>query len=188
MNHILKDLRIIEGSAFVAAPLAGMTLAQLGADVIRFDPIRDGLDAKRWPVDQHGKSLYWVGLNKGKRSTAVELINVTVGQSVAVGDKIATIEAMKMKTEVFAKGAGKVMRSQSSPAIRSTPAASCSRSPEGADPMTIPDTVYGALLLSVIDFFLSMVMISGIGVVLGLFPLLNRLGKVDEAALRQSDH
>ena len=40
MNHILKDLRIIEGSAFVAAPLAGMTLAQLGADVIRFDPVR----------------------------------------------------------------------------------------------------------------------------------------------------
>ena len=27
MNRILKDLRIIEGSAFVAAPLAGMTLA-----------------------------------------------------------------------------------------------------------------------------------------------------------------
>ena len=45
-----------------------------------------------------------------------------------------------------------------------------------------------ALALSIIDFFLSMVMISGIGVVLGLFPLLNRLGKVDEAALRQSDH
>ncbi len=56
MNHILRDLRIIEGSAFVAAPLAGMTLAQLGADVIRFDPIRGGLDAKRWPVDQHGNS------------------------------------------------------------------------------------------------------------------------------------
>ena len=34
---------------------------------------------------------------------------MTVGQSVAVGDKIATIEAMKMKTEVFAKGAGKVV-------------------------------------------------------------------------------
>jgi glutaconyl-CoA/methylmalonyl-CoA decarboxylase subunit gamma len=39
----------------------------------------------------------------------VESIDVTVGQSVAVGDKIATIEAMKMKTEVFAKGAGKVV-------------------------------------------------------------------------------
>ena len=38
----------------------------------------------------------------------VQAVHVTVGQTVAVGDKIATIEAMKMKTEVFAKGAGKV--------------------------------------------------------------------------------
>ena len=39
----------------------------------------------------------------------VQTIHVAVGQTVAVGDKIATIEAMKMKTEVFAKGAGKVV-------------------------------------------------------------------------------
>ena len=39
----------------------------------------------------------------------VQSVDVTVGQSVGVGDKIATIEAMKMKTEVFAKGAGKVV-------------------------------------------------------------------------------
>ena len=38
----------------------------------------------------------------------VQSVDVTVGQTVTVGDKIATIEAMKMKTEVFAKGAGKV--------------------------------------------------------------------------------
>ena len=31
---------------FVAAPLGGMTLAQLGADVIRFDDIKGGIDAK----------------------------------------------------------------------------------------------------------------------------------------------
>jgi biotin carboxyl carrier protein len=35
-------------------------------------------------------------------------IDVTVGQTIAVGARIATIEAMKMKTEVFAKGAGRV--------------------------------------------------------------------------------
>ena len=39
----------------------------------------------------------------------VQSVDVTVGQSVSAGDKIATIEAMKMKTEVFAKGAGKVV-------------------------------------------------------------------------------
>jgi hypothetical protein len=54
--------------------------------------------------------------------------------------------------------------------------------------MTMPDTVYGAVLLSVIDFFLSMAMISGIGVVLALFPLLNRLGRIDDSTLRDSQH
>ncbi len=72
MNEILQGLRIIEGSAFVAAPLAGMTLGQMGADVIRFDPIGGGLDARRWPITTAGKSLYWPGLNKGKRSLAVD--------------------------------------------------------------------------------------------------------------------
>ncbi|MCU0837731.1 MAG: CoA transferase [Rhodospirillales bacterium] len=71
MNRILDGLRVIEGSAFVAAPLCGMTLAQMGAEVIRFDPLEGGLDARRWPLTAAGRSLYWVGLNKGKRSIAV---------------------------------------------------------------------------------------------------------------------
>lgn len=54
--------------------------------------------------------------------------------------------------------------------------------------MIVPDTLDGAILLSVIDFTLSIVMISGIGVILALFPLLNRLGKVDEEAIRQGHH
>ncbi|MCC7271537.1 MAG: CoA transferase [Alphaproteobacteria bacterium] len=73
MGGILAGLRIVEGSAFVAAPLGGMTLAQLGADVIRFDPIGGGLDYRRWPVTAAGESLFWAGLNKGKRSIAVDL-------------------------------------------------------------------------------------------------------------------
>jgi 2-methylfumaryl-CoA isomerase len=73
VNAILDGLRIIEGSAFVAAPLGGMTLAQLGADVIRFDQIGGGLDRHRWPVTDDGQSLFWVGLNKGKRSVQIDL-------------------------------------------------------------------------------------------------------------------
>ena len=72
MYKILEGLRVVEASAFVAAPLGGMTLAQLGADVIRFDPIRGGIDARRWPVTKEGRSLYWAGLNKGKRSLAID--------------------------------------------------------------------------------------------------------------------
>ncbi|MEI6702939.1 MAG: hypothetical protein WCL71_05305 [Deltaproteobacteria bacterium] len=44
----------------------------------------------------------------------------------------------------------------------------------------IPDTLEGALILSVIDFFLSFVIIAGIGVVLSFFPLLNRFGPKGE--------
>ena len=75
MTGILAGLRIVEGSAFIAAPLGGMTLAQLGADVIRFDDIQGGLDSDRWPVTKDGRSIYWAGLNKGKRSIAVDLRN-----------------------------------------------------------------------------------------------------------------
>jgi 2-methylfumaryl-CoA isomerase len=70
---ILNDLTVIEGSAFVAAPLGGMTLAQLGADVIRFDQIGGGLDRDRWPLAAGGQSLFWAGLNKGKRSIEIDL-------------------------------------------------------------------------------------------------------------------
>ncbi len=73
MTPPLDGLRIVEGSAFVAAPSGGMALAQLGADVIRFDQIGGGLDARRWPLTAEGESLYWAGLNKGKRSIAVNL-------------------------------------------------------------------------------------------------------------------
>ncbi len=72
MAGILDGLRIVECAAFIAAPLGGMTLAQLGADVIRCDPPDGGLDHNRWPVTRSGKSLYWAGLNKGKRSVAVD--------------------------------------------------------------------------------------------------------------------
>ncbi|MET0183726.1 MAG: CoA transferase [Caulobacterales bacterium] len=73
MVKILEGLKIVEGSAFVAAPLAGMSLAQMGADVIRFDLLRGGLDYARWPVTKEGRSLFWSSLNKGKRSLAVDI-------------------------------------------------------------------------------------------------------------------
>ena len=73
MTGVLDGFRLIEGSAFVAAPLGGMTLAQLGADVIRFDQIGGGLDFQRWPLAADGQSLFWAGLNKGKRSIQVDI-------------------------------------------------------------------------------------------------------------------
>ena len=66
-------MRVVEAAAFVAAPLGGMTLAQMGADVIRIDALGGGLDYRRWPVTDDGTSLFWCGLNKSKRSVALDL-------------------------------------------------------------------------------------------------------------------
>ena len=69
----LAGVRIVEISSFVAVPLAGMTLAALGAEVIRIDPIGGAADYHRWPLADSGDSIYWAGLNKGKQSMAVDM-------------------------------------------------------------------------------------------------------------------
>jgi 2-methylfumaryl-CoA isomerase len=59
-----------------------MTLAQLGADVIRIDPIGGNIDYRRWPLSALGSSLYWAGLNKSKRSIALAL-DTAEGRGIA---------------------------------------------------------------------------------------------------------
>lgn len=83
MSGPLSGLRIIESSAFVAMPMAGMTMAQMGADVIRIDRLQGGLDAHRWPVTASGESLFWAGLNKGKRSLAIDFATPEGAEIVA---------------------------------------------------------------------------------------------------------
>lgn len=79
---ILAGLRVVEVSAFIAAPIGGMTLAQLGAEVIRIDPIGGNIDYRRWPLSPEGTSLYWTGLNKAKRSVSLAL-NQPEGREIA---------------------------------------------------------------------------------------------------------
>src|ERR1700748_454750 len=69
----VSGVRIVEISSFVAVPLAGMTLHQLGAEVVRVDPVGGAADYNRWPVTPDGASIYWAGLNKGKRSVAADI-------------------------------------------------------------------------------------------------------------------
>ena len=69
----LGGLRIVESTAFIAAPLSTMSLAQLGAEVIRLDAPEGGLDYRRYPHAPAGASLYWSFLNRGKRSVTLDL-------------------------------------------------------------------------------------------------------------------
>ena len=69
----LSGLRVVEMTSYVATPLCGLVLRQLGADVIRVEPIGGAPDRTRMPRAEDGTSLYWAGLNGGKRAIAVDL-------------------------------------------------------------------------------------------------------------------
>ncbi|MEY8015282.1 CoA transferase [Mycobacterium servetii] len=93
----LDGLTVVEVSSFVAAPLCGMTLGQLGAQVIRIDPVGGASDARRWPLAADGTSIYWTGLNKGKRSATIDLRSAEgqelVQRLIVEGDGIVVTNA-----------------------------------------------------------------------------------------------
>jgi 2-methylfumaryl-CoA isomerase len=68
----LAGLHILDITSYVAGPSGMMTLGQLGADVVRVDPLGGASDTRRMPLDGAGNSLYWLGLNKAKRSVTVD--------------------------------------------------------------------------------------------------------------------
>ena len=72
MYQLLHGLSVVECASFIAAPSCSLHLAQMGARVIRVDPIGGGPDFHRWPLAAGGASLYWEGLNKGKQSVAID--------------------------------------------------------------------------------------------------------------------
>ncbi len=92
---ILEGMRVVEASAFVAAPMGGMTLAQLGAEVIRIDQIGGGLDYKRWPVTADNTSLFWAGLNKSKKSVT---LNFRDPQGSELAKEIITSQKASQKS------------------------------------------------------------------------------------------
>jgi 2-methylfumaryl-CoA isomerase len=97
----LHGLTVVEVSSFVAAPLCGMTLSQLGAQVIRVDPIGGASDVQRWPLTADGTSIYWTGLNKGKRSATIDMRSPEgqelVQRLIVEGDGVVVTNAAGLK-------------------------------------------------------------------------------------------
>ncbi|GAB3109257.1 hypothetical protein GCM10027055_07120 [Janibacter alkaliphilus] len=79
----LAGVRVLELSSYVATPLCGLTLAQLGADVVRVEPPGGAPDRTRLPLAPGGTSYYWTGLNKGKRAVEIDLGSDDGRQAVA---------------------------------------------------------------------------------------------------------
>lgn len=69
----LAGITVFENDAFVAGPSSTLALSQLGAEVVKIDPIKGGPDIDRWPITDEGRSIYWGTLNRNKRSVAIDL-------------------------------------------------------------------------------------------------------------------
>ncbi len=69
----LEGVRVLELGRYIAAPYAGMLLADLGADVVKVEDPRDGGDPMRAWQGASGQSPQFAAYNRGKRSVALDL-------------------------------------------------------------------------------------------------------------------
>lgn len=74
MKNSLDDIRVLEVGQVLAAPYAGMILGDLGADVVKIEAPDGGDSARQTPPHFHrGESIYFMTLNRNKKSVVVNL-------------------------------------------------------------------------------------------------------------------
>jgi len=74
MPGALEGLKIIDLSRVLGGPYCAQMLADHGADVIKIEPPQ-GDETRLWgpPFDQDGISAYYAGINRNKRTVALDL-------------------------------------------------------------------------------------------------------------------
>jgi crotonobetainyl-CoA:carnitine CoA-transferase CaiB-like acyl-CoA transferase len=72
MPKPLAGIRVIELANFIAGPLAGTLLADMGADVIKVEPPKGEMGRATPPI-RNGESVSFVALNRNKRSLVLDL-------------------------------------------------------------------------------------------------------------------
>lgn len=79
----LSGIRILDFTRVLAGPFCTMLLADMGADVIKVEGF-DGDETRQWgpPFDEHGRSAYYLAVNRNKRSIALDLKSAE-GQRIA---------------------------------------------------------------------------------------------------------
>lgn len=72
-NTSLEGIRILDLTQAMAGPMATMLLGDLGADVIKVEPLA-GDQSRKWaPPYLNGMSAYFISANRNKRSIAIDL-------------------------------------------------------------------------------------------------------------------
>ncbi len=70
---LLAAVRVLDLGRYIAAPLAAAMLADLGAEVIRVEPLEGGADRDVMPIDSEVGGALYHQMNRGKRSLALDI-------------------------------------------------------------------------------------------------------------------
>lgn len=73
MTLPLKDIKVLDLSSIIAAPVAATTLGDFGAEVIKIEEPRNGDFMRRTAPNQGGRSLQWVQDARNKASVTLDL-------------------------------------------------------------------------------------------------------------------
>ncbi len=72
-DDALLDLRVLDMSRVLAGPFTSMLLADMGAEVIKLEIPGRGDDSRQFPPFIGEESMYYVNLNRGKKSITLNL-------------------------------------------------------------------------------------------------------------------
>lgn len=64
---------MLDFSRVLAGPAASQALADLGAEIIKVEPPGGGDDTRSFPPFEQGHSVYFLGINRGKKSIVIDL-------------------------------------------------------------------------------------------------------------------
>jgi crotonobetainyl-CoA:carnitine CoA-transferase CaiB-like acyl-CoA transferase len=90
----LAGVRVVDLTRYIPGPYATMTLADLGADVVKIEP-REGDPIRAFPPAVGEESAAHAGLNRGKRSVVVDL---------RTDEGAAVVRALAGQADVFVEG------------------------------------------------------------------------------------
>jgi crotonobetainyl-CoA:carnitine CoA-transferase CaiB-like acyl-CoA transferase len=88
----LKGVRVLDFTRVLAGPAAATVLADLGAEVIKVEPPGVGDDTRTFPPFKDGNSIYFVGINRGKKSIVIDLKSA---------DGVALAKDLALKSDII---------------------------------------------------------------------------------------